>query len=126
MKKPVVPTLPRLRELCRQWQKLLRLQDWDVRISWARGHGIDLATQTEGLCEWVARRKEAKIKVLDPVDWESMDTCDAEQILVHELLHLRFYGFAAKDDTPEDVAQEQAIHALSMALVMLKRADRIR
>lgn len=124
MSKHVVATLPRLRELCRYWQKILRLQDWDVQLKWARS--VNLGPTIEGLCEWVAARKEAAIKLLDPVDWASVKTTDIEAVLIHELLHLRFYGFTTKDNTPEDTAQEQAIHALSRALVGLKRKARLR
>ena len=111
-----------LQALCAEWQKRLRLQDWDVKVQLARRWAMEPGNQAE--CEWNLRKRIAVIRVLDSVDWNS-DTPwpqDQEQSLVHELLHLHFAPFRAEPETPQDVAQEQAIDAIARALVELKRA----
>jgi hypothetical protein len=111
-----------LEAACAWWQKALRLQDWKVRVRWA---DLELAKAGRSAqVEWEAKHKEATIDVmvpeLYPEDW-SEDARDWRTHLVHELLHLHFLAFAANEDTPEDMAQEQAIEFIAQALTRLKR-----
>ncbi len=113
--------------LCAEWKRTLRLEDWDIAVRIARGNGLDLSAGNQGCCSWTLSRREATVKLMAPVDYDKdcIFPQDMEATLVHELLHLHFAPFAAKEDgSPEDVAQEQAIHALSLALVALKRGER--
>ncbi|MEW6044997.1 MAG: hypothetical protein AB1609_00710 [Bacillota bacterium] len=112
-----------LTEKCRLWQRRLRLQDWDIVTKIVRAD--DMHSDGQGECMWVIERKEAIIKLLDPVDYSPRSPFeqDHERTLVHELLHLHFAPFTAKDGTPEDVAQEQAIQCLAKALVALARGE---
>lgn len=118
-------SLEEAQALCEQWQDILNLQHWRVKLKIARGNGLDLPDGTQGRCEWVIKKRSALIRLLDPIDWDK--TClwpqDMEQTLVHELLHLHFAAFDIKDDSPEDIASEQTIEALSRALVCLKRQN---
>jgi hypothetical protein len=98
------------RRLCREWQEALRLQDWDIVVKVVRGRGLGtdgLENNAEGRGHWTLPLRAATIRLAT---------------LVHEMLHLHFAGF---DDftvgDAQDVAAEQAIHALSCALVALKR-----
>lgn len=111
-------------ECCREWQKILRLQDWDVKVSIQRERDIQL-NYVQGECSWKIKSKRAIITLLDPLDYPPDAMCpqNHEMTLIHELLHLHFAPFSAEDKTPEDIAQEQAINALSRALLMLKRGD---
>jgi hypothetical protein len=124
MEGPVHLTLEQAEALCLEWQRTLRLQDWQIKVKIARGNGLDLPEGIQGRCEWVIKRRSAFIRLLDPVDWDK--TClwpqDMEVTLVHELLHLHMAPFDEfKVGTPKDVAVEQAIVAISNALVTLKR-----
>lgn len=103
-----------------KWQKMLRLQDWDVKIDVRRGRDFNTDSQAE--VTWLEEKKMAIIHLLDPIDYDNKYfPHDHEVSIVHELLHLHMVRFAAESGTPEDIAQEQAINALSLALVGLRR-----
>jgi len=103
-----------------KWQKILRLQDWEIKVCICRGRDLSLDGQAE--VHWRMEKKAAIVNLLDPVDYDNKRfPQDHETGLVHELLHLHMAGFAAENGTPEDIAQEQAIHALSTAFVRLDR-----
>lgn len=118
----MVFTEKELQKLCREWQKRLRLQDWDVKV-FVKRESQFINENAAGECSWQLAKKLAVIRILDPIDYGSNLAWpqDQEATLVHELLHLHFAPFAAKDDTPEDTAQEQAIDLIARALVELKR-----
>jgi len=120
--KAVTLTEDELRMKCYEWQAILRLQDWDVIISIDRAR--DMIPDVLGQCEWTLPTKQARIRILDPVDhppdlkWPQ----DMEQTLVHELLHLHFAPFNKFEaDSLEYVTMEQAIDLIAGALVRLKR-----
>lgn len=112
-----------LEALCREWQGVLRLQDWDVKVKLARQREFSNPSAM-GECRWTLPNKQALILLVDPVDYPD-DTewpYDMEQVLVHELLHLHAAAFDAfEDDSPQDVALEQMIECLACGLVRLKR-----
>lgn len=116
-------TIEELQDRCAYWQKVLRLQDWDIKLSVVRQWEIP---DSWGTCDPHLSKKIATIKILDKLD-DGEPGCseayDAEKTLVHELLHVHFEPFATKEDegTPVEVAQHQVIHALSSALVALDR-----
>lgn len=109
-----------LKERLAYWQKLLRLQDWDVIPKIVRREKMTLGGQGE--CQWGLERKEATIRLIGPIDYP--DDCSREQdqelTLVHELLHLHFAPFSA-DGGSKEVAQEQVIQCIAQALVSLER-----
>ena len=111
-----------LKTLLTEWQKRLRLQDWDIFVKTARQ--VEMQCGGQGECEWVLKRKEATIVLVDPIDYppELVDQ-DMEETLVHELLHLHFVILQPKDGTAEDTALEQAIVCIAGALVKLKREN---
>lgn len=116
--------MPPLTELTAKWQRILRLQDWTIRIVYKRHY--DMADGKAGTVGWCVKKKTAWIDVLDPQDYQPNPDLsippDVELTVVHELLHLQF---ALVDDlstgTKEDLF-EQAIHDISSALVNLDRA----
>jgi hypothetical protein len=110
-----------LKALLREWQKILRLQDWDVVVRFARRYEFN-DEDNQGECSWVLDRREALIKILASEDYNP--NCiyphDVEGVLVHELLHLHMAPWRVQERM-EDVAKEQAIEAIAKALVSLKR-----
>ena len=123
-----VPTDSALQRKLTYWQRLLRLRDWYVKARWATAHEIS------GKVSQVTThpvKRNAIILVGRPDNYEHRDentedadwaVLDWEVALVHELLHLHFSPFDADDDSPQQVAQEQAIHAIAAALVEANRA----
>lgn len=119
----VVFSEDQLKQKCAEWQKILRLQDWDVHVSIVRDSNMKLK-DVNGECEWVLQTKQAHIRILDPIDYPE-DTRwpqDMEQTLVHELLHLHFAPFDTHaDGSLEHTSMEQAIDMIAGALLSLKR-----
>jgi len=116
-----------LQEECHRWQKILRLQDWNVHVQLCRaaempkseGDGTDV-----GSIAIFGSAKDAVISLLAPIDFPGMapsqlmpDRTNYDVTLVHELLHIHFDLFAKPANTPEGYAQEQVINVLSRAIV---------
>lgn len=120
---PVIFSEDQLKQKCAEWQKILRLQDWDVHVSIVRDSNMKLK-DVNGECEWVLQTKQAHIRILDPIDYPE-DTRwpqNMEHTLVHELLHLHFSPFDTHEyGSLEHTSMEQAIDMISSALVLLKR-----
>lgn len=115
-------TQEQLEALCREWQGILRLQDWDVKPEIVRRHEMSVP-ERDGECVYVLQQKKAHIQVVTADDTlPSPWPLDQEQILVHELLHLHFAPFMpASDEGLRYETAEQAIDQIAEALVRLKR-----
>lgn len=106
-------------KLCRQWQRHLRLMDWEVSVEVVRWHQLE--EDTRGNCAMTVERKAAQITILNPEDWRpDSPLYDPEQTLVHELLHLHFEPFWRNKKRLE---MEQAIEAIAFGLVAARRAQ---
>ena len=119
----IYETQEQAQQACQEWQRILRLQDWDIAIDIlrARDMGLD-GGQAE--VHWKAESKSAIIHLLDPADYQNnYFEQNQERSLVHELLHLHMVMFATETGTPEDTAQEQAVNAIANALVALKKGE---
>ena len=113
----VILTQEELERLCREWQKILRLQDWDIKVKICRQN--DMTPDSQADSTWTLPKKTAIIRLCDPIDY--IDVAwpqDMERSLVHELLHLHL---APIDDfepgTIKDILLEQAVDAMSKALI---------
>ena len=118
------PDRPDLSALCAEWQARLRLQDWDIEVERVRHWRVGSASLGE--VDVYRGKRTAKIRVLFPEDEEpgSWPTNDEETTVVHELLHIHFDPLEPPNidwSSPVGIAIEQAVHALSVALVNLKR-----
>lgn len=109
-------------DVCMRYQKLLRLQDWRVEVVIVPKS--KLRTRTQAQIDWLLLRRSATISLLRPADYRRLfrEPQDMELDIVHELCHLHLLGLGVIDGTPEDIAQEQAIEALSEGIVTLARA----
>lgn len=115
-------TITQLKKLSVEWQRVLRLQDWLVKVQYSRNHEMQ-SISSVGQCHWFIESKEATISILDPADRRPCNwPHDEEQTLVHELLHLHFAPFAAQEDSPAAIAQEQAIDLITWGLINTKRS----
>lgn len=115
----ILLTQEELEQRCREWQKVMSLQDWTVHIEIVRY----LGEVTSGNCSYHTNKKQAVIKLVEPEGYpaDHFTPQDMELDLVHELAHLYFAPLKTAPDSPEEVAEEQAVHHLSTALVALKR-----
>ncbi|MBD2771150.1 hypothetical protein [Iningainema tapete] len=107
---------------CTQWQQRLKLQDWDVNVKIVSLR--EMGESLSGSVTYNIGKKIADIKLIKPEDYpcDSMRPQDMEETLVHELLHLHFAPLGIENDTPEQLAEEQAINALAKALIQFKRS----
>lgn len=97
------------------WQQRLRLQDWDLDVNYVRGY--DMSDRLSyGEIDVFQEKKFAKIDLLTAGDAfpGGYHGYDLERTLVHELLHIHL---APLRDDSKMVFEEQAIHAISVALV---------
>ncbi|MEE9594253.1 MAG: hypothetical protein V3V92_02530 [Candidatus Hydrothermarchaeales archaeon] len=105
--------------LVKQWQKVLRLDDWRITVKICRS--MDIAG-TLGAVRILKQSKEAKMQLLDPIDFSDPDSPhDMEVTLVHELLHLSTDAFDPPKEGCEHMHFEIALNTIAEALVGLKR-----
>ncbi len=122
----VILTEDELRQLCVEYQKILRLQDWRTKVKIARNYDFD-KPDCEGQVHYTLARKEALVYVLDHLDYEPTQAFpqDMETTLVHELIHLHFAEISDKCEAAAvdiHTPLEQAIQSLAEAIAGLRRA----
>ncbi len=118
-----------LEKMCAYWQKILRLQDWDVTVEFRT---VDTMPRMEGCSDiplginyFNYQEEVSKICIIEhtsyPVD--SLTEYDAEAILVHELGHLYFANHFI--DPEEEISRgiEVVINKFTNALLRLKRSE---
>jgi hypothetical protein len=115
------PTQRQLDAWLREWQKVLRLQDWNVRIECKREREME-HPDCHGLNSYSLALKNATIQVRHSLDFRDAGGFpeDIEATIVHELVHLHFAGFYT-DKGLANTLQEQAIEVIAQSLVALKR-----
>lgn len=106
-----------------QWQKRLRLQDWEVEVRLC--HRSEISDGCVASVDRYYFTRTALIKIGLPDEWTSGDSeiqRDWETNLVHELIHLVWLDYE-KADGPKflEIAEERACNDLAAALVGLKR-----
>jgi hypothetical protein len=115
----------KLTSIKREWQKLLRLQDWKIKIRFATDEELEEATGVEavGACHSSPETREAQILIADVSVLEEGDRQrDVENTIVHELLHVHFAPFQS-DHEAVKLQHEQAIEPITDALLKLKRKN---
>jgi hypothetical protein len=104
-----------LKRICRKWQRRLGLMDWTIGASFS-----PVAELVEGTCANVTWNPDdmtsAALWVALPDDVEHEDKAwYLESCIVHELIHLLFYGHLP---VPEyNVNEERAINKTALALL---------
>jgi hypothetical protein len=116
-----------LKNLCNEWQKVLGLSDWDIKITISRAKEM-FDEDTQAGVNWVLRKKTALIKILDPIDYKISGVTfweqDMEQSLVHELMHLHIASFDnSKEGSLEDICVDQVCDIVAKGFVKLKRQN---
>jgi len=118
---PRTPSQARLDGWLREWQRVLRLQDWCLKIEAMREKDMEFQG-CHGLCNYSPTLKNATITVRDSIDFRDGAGYpeDVEATIVHELLHLHFSPFYVTKGLV-NTFQEQAIEVIAQSLVGLKR-----
>jgi hypothetical protein len=103
-----------LHERLKYWQRILRIQDWDVRLDLC---GSDELGESYGDMREFREHRYAIVRILKPEALDPTDRWakafaghqDLESILVHELLHIVFDGLV--EDEHDNLRLEQTINA---------------
>lgn len=107
-----------LNKLLKKWQKILRLQGWNITVKWGTSYDMQ---ERFGRTKYSRRELHAEVLILREEDFDPNHIMpyDAEETLVHELLHLHIASF--QDESPEnDIVFdncEQAINIIANALI---------
>ncbi len=119
-----------LKATCREWQRVLRLQDWDVHVRFAslkemlKGSG---ASTISGLTDIRWGLKTAVVQVVREEDWDrdEAEPYDAELILLHELLHVHLWAWEPpnNENNTEYICLEQGIELIAKTLLEFKRGN---
>lgn len=117
----------KLNEKLNYWKEVLKLENWDIEISFARMY--DLGEDVYGLNTYDTSLLVSEIKILHPIDRPPCENFatdfkrDVEFTIVHELLHLVFYDWLAlaREREGTDFSVERAINSLAKALIKLAR-----
>jgi hypothetical protein len=110
---------------CEYWQKVLRLQDWNIVVSIVSALEMD-SPRAWGQNHWFSHEKVSKIKLVTPEDAAKqggMVQYIPEETLVHELLHLHLASWETEGDL-ELAQMEFAINAIAHALFTLHMSSR--
>ena len=111
-----------MQQKCQEWQKRLRLADWDVDVKVVPAMDM-YTTQLQGSVHWQMTERTANIKLVTPEDAAKQNPVrpySIEETLIHELLHLHMAPF--EPDTSQQaecLAMEFAINAIAGALLKL-------
>jgi len=111
-------TNAQLQQLAEEWQRLLRIQDWDVTVRFARPVEM-FDRDLLGQCRTLANLKEAQVLICDPA--QAPEPMDVEYVLAHELGHILLDPLATKSNM---LHVEQALHGFVHALIKLRKGDK--
>ena len=112
-------TEPQLNELCKEFQPILRLQDWDISVQFV---DQDTMKHANGRCEYSTGYKSALIKIPSPETYDTDQTPfpqqDMRHALLHELMHLHFSIVDAHipENSVDQQLYEQGINAIASVL----------
>lgn len=106
------------------WQKILRLEDWDIEIAIVR----ESESESQGSLAYIATKgnaKTARLTLINPIDWAQKQVSgkEIEDTLVHELVHLYFREAGIEYADNEEHVVECATRAL-MSLRDLAESER--
>jgi len=111
-----------LERLCRKWQKLLRLNDWRIKVEFVSPKKI---SGYDGRTDYDLYDKTANVKILRKEDWTKNHfdrLVDGEMILVHELIELHFMSIPELKGIDHD-RKEFVANVIADALIELDRRN---
>ena len=116
-------------QLLDEWQARLGLQDWAITLKYNCDLDEMELGEVAGETEWAASIKSGYIKIISQKEYNKMGErvvpYDFENILVHELLHLKFSLIDQKITSYESSVvyevRHQLIDDIARALILAKR-----
>jgi len=114
--------------LLNEWIERLGLQDWAIILD-TECHPAEMKLQgTLGCTSWEESTKSAFIQIVDPEKMEGLTRdFDFEEILVHELLHLKMTLLSTNgsEETVSDRVLHQLIDDIARAMIDIKKKERL-
>lgn len=107
-----------------KWVPILGLQDWNIVVTVSQSSAFQGGSDHFGQATSLPQYLHADIVLLDPNHWPGAAFDDAETVLVHELLHVKFSDFAETLEVHHDNAVHRTITSLSRALVRMDRGKK--
>lgn len=107
-----------VRKLIKKWQKILRLQDYDIDVERTKFDGNEIKLGEIGV-DWQNRRAtmlllcDKQLKELKGEGYDE-DLLNIEHTIVHELLHIYFM---TGDDAEGNLLIEQGINHIASLLI---------
>lgn len=81
----------------------MRLQDWDIDVSFARMSALNTDGLAFGSCSCIPSQKKAEILVAEPEEWANIpkkfSAEELHRVLVHELTHIIFWPVSSDPDS---------------------------
>ena len=115
---------PKELALLKEWKDTLNLNDWYILLQTDCKRKDLTLDYADGEVEYEEVSKSAVIRILKKSECDGFREFDLEEILVHELLHLKFSLLAEGDDWAKDLqlrVLHQIIDETARALVKVKR-----
>ena len=116
-----------LNELCKEYQKILRLEDWDIRVELKPLH--ELGEGTDGKCFTDLPLLSALIQIPTADSWKGSNILRHQNMartLIHELIHVVLSGLSPpKKDEMADQLYESGIERLSQAIYTLHKENEL-
>ncbi len=114
-----------LKTRLKYWQKILRLQDWDVSIRY--NSAVDMAENNQGQIYLDCASRRAMINILQPNEYRTpIDKWkqDIDNTIIHELLHIITHFWTVESGSIDYILKEQAIDIVARSLVLLDTQTR--
>jgi hypothetical protein len=115
----VSPAQIKADRLLAEWQKTLKLRDWDIAVEVPEKN-----IESQGSCLFYPSVRQARITLCHPryKPKETITLWDMEVTIVHELLHVKFNCVPLNKGETHLNEFEAAIDGTAQILVNLKRA----
>lgn len=111
-----------MQKLLKEWQHRLGLDDWYVVLKDNCSPNDMVLQSVSGECEKDEVNKCAVIRIISKKDYgDRILPFDKEKVLVHELLHIKFWLIENTGNDMQDRVVHQLIDDLARALVDAKR-----
>ena len=110
--------------LLEEWKERLRMQDWTIVLEDCcdPAHMTTDDPDIVGHTEWEEASRTAKVQIISPdLYGKRVTPFDYEQILVHELMHLKTSLITDNGNALQDRITHQLVEDLACALVDAKR-----
>lgn len=110
--------------LLKEWQKRLLLTDWRIKLVTDCDPNDMAIDDSSGCVSWQEATKTALIQIIDPKFYGNrVVPFDFEEVLVHELLHLKTCLFYDDDDELRERIVHMFLDEMARALVEAKRYE---